>query len=66
VTTGKITCVARLGGKRLALVRRGFRSGQASCSWRLPTSAAGRSVLGWIRADALGSFTRRYFGRPVI
>jgi hypothetical protein len=66
VRGGKVTCALRVGTKPLVLVRRGFRSGRPSCTWRLPASASGKHIAGWIRVDALGAFARRFFGRPVL
>ena len=66
VRSGKVTCAARVGTRSLVRVRAGFRSGRVSCTWKLPSSASGRHVNGWLRLDALGSLSRRFFGRPIL
>jgi hypothetical protein len=66
VRTGKVTCGARVGSKPLVRVRAGFRSGRVSCTWRLPASASGKHVLGWLRLEALATTARRFFGRPIL
>jgi hypothetical protein len=66
VRSGKVTCAARVGTRSLVRVRAGFRSGRVSCTWKLPSFASGRHVNGWLRLDALGSLSRRFFGRPIL
>src|SRR5262245_11339071 len=66
VRSGKVTCAARVGTRSLVRVRAGFRSGRVSCTWTLPSSASGKHVNGWLRLDALGSLSRRFFGRPIL
>jgi len=49
VTTGKLTCSARIAGKPLRRTGAYFRSGAAQCSWVLPASARGKVVSGSIK-----------------
>ena len=49
VTTGRVACSARVGGKAIRRVAAGFRGGAAQCSWVLPASARGKMVSGSIR-----------------
>ncbi len=49
VTTGRVACSARVGGKPVRRVGAGFRGGAAQCSWVLPASARGKVVSGSIR-----------------
>ncbi len=44
VRTGHVFCSARLEGRRLEVVERTLRRGVAACSWRVPQSAAGKTV----------------------
>jgi hypothetical protein len=60
--SGRVTCRAVAGARRLALVRRGISaSGQARCGWTLPRSAAGRRVRGTIAVQRGRVDVRRSF-----
>ena len=66
VRSGKVACLATVGRGKLAVVSSGFSAGRAVCRWRLPATARRRTLVGSIRVDALQSFVRKYFGRPIV
>jgi IPT/TIG domain len=65
VRTGRVTCVATLGTKRLKPTASGWRRGLAFCSWKLPTSARGKTLRGVTRVNSRGLTLSRTFSRRV-
>ncbi|MBD0349314.1 MAG: S8 family serine peptidase, partial [Thermoleophilia bacterium] len=58
---GRLTCAARVGATRLAVTRKSFSAGTATCTWRVPRAAAGKRLLGRLRVTtAYGSVERRF------
>ena len=63
VTSGVVSCGARLRKHALPVVRRGWRSGSAYCTWKLPRRARG-SLRGVVRVHSQGlALTHRFFAR---
>jgi hypothetical protein len=49
-----VRCAAVVEGRRLSRTRRAVGRRRASCAWRLPLSARGRTVRGFVRIRAAG------------
>jgi glucose/arabinose dehydrogenase len=62
--SGTIRCSARLAGRPLRAVQRGFRGRRALCAWRIPDSAAGLVLRGSV-AVRQGSQVERRFSKLV-
>jgi hypothetical protein len=63
---GQIVCQARLGRTLVRLLRRSITvSGRATCSWRLPAAARGKTVSGSIGESYRGSRITRSFSAEV-
>jgi hypothetical protein len=71
VSSGRVTCTATLGTRRLQASRRGFRrrlvirGPVAACTWRIPPRTAGKLLKATIRVKAGGSSASRAFSRRV-
>jgi hypothetical protein len=64
VTAGRVSCGARVRKAALRVVRRGWRSGSAYCTWRVPRGSRGKTLRGVIRIDSDGlSLTHRFVTR---
>jgi hypothetical protein len=64
VTTGVVSCGARVRKTLLRVVRKGWRSGSAYCTWRTPRSTRGKTLRGVIRINSQGlSLTHRFTAR---
>jgi hypothetical protein len=61
VRSGKVLCSARLGRTRVKLLRAGFRSGLARCSWRIPAGARNKLLRGSVGLRYRGVGIRRSF-----
>jgi hypothetical protein len=64
MTNAHVFCSARLEGHALHVVAHRFRLGKATCTWRVPTSAGGKTVSAAIvvqqgRATAHAPFRAR-------
>jgi hypothetical protein len=42
MSSGRVSCYARLDGRRLEVVEHRFQDGLATCTWRLPVAAHGK------------------------
>ena len=63
---GTVTCSARLGGKALPAGKgSAAASGKATCSWRLPAAAHGKSLAGRISVSYQGASVARSFSTKV-
>jgi hypothetical protein len=64
ITTGVVSCGARIRGVALRVLAKGWRAGAAQCTWRLPRRARGRVLRGVLRVDAHGlSLVHRFAQR---
>jgi uncharacterized protein YkwD len=63
VTTGDVGCQASIRNKPLPALVRGFRRGQAQCTWRVPRGNVGRTVRAavTVRAKSLRVVSRSLF-----
>ena len=61
VKSGTVSCSATVGGSRLRVLTAGFRSGLASCSWRIPRSGDGKLVRGSVSLGYGGAKVKRSF-----
>ena len=63
---GAVTCTAKLGGKPLSGAHHtSTAAGKATCSWRLPGSAHGKSLTGTIKETYKGKHVSRSFSTKV-
>ena len=59
----RVSCVARVRGRALAVVTKAFRGTRATCTWRVPRAASGRLVAGSVSVGTLRrTFTARVAG----
>jgi hypothetical protein len=64
--TGSVTCSARLGGKSLAGAKHTTSpSGKATCAWKLPKPAHGKTLTGKISESYQGKTISRPFATKV-
>jgi hypothetical protein len=64
VTSGVVSCGARVRRTILRVIRKGLRAGSAYCTWRIPRRSRGRLVRGVLRIDSAGlSLTHRFVQR---
>lgn len=61
VTTGVVSCGARVRRAALRVVRKGWRSGSAYCTWRTPRSSREKTLRGVVRIDSQGLPLRHRF-----
>jgi hypothetical protein len=52
VTSGTLSCGARVRGIPLRVVGKGWQRGSASCTWRVPKSFRGKVLRGVVRVDS--------------
>ena len=62
---GTVTCVASVGGARVAVRVHRFVGSQARCAWAIPSSARGRSIRGSITVVFEGKKITRSFSAIV-
>lgn len=60
-----VSCTARIGGAALRASAKRFAAGRASCSWRLPLSARGRTLRLTIAVAELGVAARAGYSTRV-
>jgi hypothetical protein len=65
VRAGTIGCLAKIGKGLLRPVSKGWRHGAASCTWRLPKAAKGKTVRGSVRVKRGPTRTVVGFSRRV-
>lgn len=65
VSAGKVVCPARVGQKRIRLLRAGFRRKMARCAWRIPASAKRKLLRGSVTLKYRGLRVRRSFRQRV-
>src|SRR5262249_41274332 len=66
VQAASVTCSAKVAGKSLRGARFGrTASGKISCSWRLPSSAHGKSLTGKIGASYQGKSVSKPFATKI-
>jgi hypothetical protein len=65
VTSGAITCTARVGGKRLAPLAKGFTARLVSCTWKIPPATTGDTLSGSVAVTYQGVTAVRHFSRRV-
>jgi hypothetical protein len=64
LTTGAVSCGGRVRTKALRVVRKGWRSGYAYCTWSVPRRMRGKVLRGVVRIDRQGlSVTHRFRAR---
>jgi hypothetical protein len=64
VTSGAVSCGARVRRKAVRVVGRGWRSGSAYCTWRISRHVRGRVLRGVLRVDRDGlSLVHRFTAR---
>jgi hypothetical protein len=64
VTSGRVSCGARIRGRPVRVAGKGWRRGVAYCTWRLPRQKRGKLLRGVVRVDSHAlSFTHRFSGR---
>lgn len=65
VDAGTVKCTAVVGGKQLRVAARGLNGGTAGCAWRLPASAAGKTLRGQVSVTTTGGAATRSFSVKV-
>jgi hypothetical protein len=65
ITSGVVTCAARVGSSRLRPVSSGFAARRATCVFAVPARAAGRMVRGSVAVSLAGKVVSRSFARPI-
>lgn len=65
VQAGAVTCVATVGGKRLAAASHVLANGVATCVWRLPATAKGQTIRGTITLNVRGTKLTRAFSSKI-
>lgn len=65
VTSGVVSCGARVRNRPLRVLSRGWRSGAAFCTWSLPRSTHRRVLHGVIRISSQGLLLTHRFARRV-
>jgi hypothetical protein len=61
VQSGTVACAASLAGKRIVAIRHVVVNGVASCVWRIPKTAKGRTMRGAITLTVQGTQITRPF-----
>jgi hypothetical protein len=56
-----VRCAAMVEGRRLARIKRAATRRRAVCAWRLPLSARGKKLRGFVRVRARGAVVTRRF-----
>ena len=65
VTAGSVHCRAEVDGKRLRVLANVFDEGLATCAWRVPRSAKGKVLHGWVSVQVGETNALRLFIRPI-
>ena len=65
VTTGKVGCTARIGGRSVQPRSRGFTQGNAVCRYAIPATAGGTTFSGSISITFAGKTVSRTFARRI-
>lgn len=66
VVDGSVTCSAKVSGKTLARAKHSISAGgKATCSWKLPKSAHGKTLSGTIGESYQGKSIKRSFSTKV-
>jgi hypothetical protein len=66
VQSGVVTCVATVGGKRIAAVSHVLANGVATCVWRVPATAKGKTIRGTITLNVRGTKLTRPFSSKIV
>ena len=66
VQSGVVTCVATAGGKRIAAVSHVLANGVATCIWRVPATAKGKTIRGTITLNVRGTKLTRAFSSKIV
>jgi hypothetical protein len=64
-TTGSVRCRAEVEGRRLRVVTNAFKRGLATCAWRVPKAARGKTLTGVVAVQVGDRAARRLFVRRV-
>lgn len=65
IRSGTVSCAARVGSARLRVPTGRFVGGRATCSFRLPASATGKTLRGSISVTFAGKTVGRTFTRRI-
>jgi hypothetical protein len=65
VQSGTVTCIATVGGKRIAALTHVLANGVATCVWRVPATAKGKTLRGTITLNVRGTKLTRAFSSKV-
>jgi hypothetical protein len=65
ISSGQVTCTARVGARAVPVQARRVRNGVAACSWRLPAGAQGSVVRGTIVVAVDGVRVSRTFSARI-
>jgi hypothetical protein len=65
ITSGEVSCAARIGGSRLRAVSSRFGSGRATCAYRIPARASGKTLRASISVTLAGKTVTRSFTRAI-
>jgi hypothetical protein len=65
VSSGRVTCAARIGGKPLRPSAQGFSRGRATCVFAIPASAGGEIVRGLVNVVFAGKRVTKTFARRI-
>lgn len=65
VGSGTVTCVATVGGKRIAALTHVLANGVATCVWRVPATAKGQTIRGTITLNVRGTKLTRAFSSRI-
>jgi hypothetical protein len=60
-----VRCRAEIDGKRLRVVVNAYRGGLATCAWKVPVGAAGRTLVGVVAVQVGDVAVPRLFVRVV-
>jgi hypothetical protein len=64
-STGSVRCRAEIDGRRLRVVTNTFKRGLATCAWRVPKAAKGKTLQGIVAVQVGDRAARRLFIREV-
>ncbi|MGE5273788.1 MAG: hypothetical protein ACM3QU_08525 [Verrucomicrobiota bacterium] len=65
VQSGTVACTATLGGRRVVALRHVVANGVASCVWRIPKTAKGKTIRGTITLTVQGTRLTRPFAARI-
>ena len=65
VRSGAVRCAARIGGSRLRALSGRFAGQRATCVYRVPARAAGKTVRGSVSVTLAGKTVTRTFARAI-